>query len=288
VPFVRFNSEDIEEMRFTLEVSPDGSSRRLISRSRTVDFADIGAVWFRRQLQSSANWIAADDRSFAATELRHYLDSFVMQHSARWINSPAATFRAERKLFVLERARALGIRAPHTVATNDVESFRRRPAANWIVKPIYQGLHSSNGSLRALYTQRLSDFREVTDDEIGAVPCILQEEIIRGRDLRVTCVGPRTFGATVVADTIQQVDWRRPESNARFEPTKISDEISRWCHLLMEDLGLAYGAFDFIEDREGKSWFLEVNPAGEFAWLEVQLGLPIRDALIDVFEEQST
>ena len=55
----------------------------------------------------------------------------------------------------------------------------------------------------------------------------------------------------------------------------------------MDDLGLSYGAFDFIEDVHGQPWFLEVNPAGEFAWLEVQLGFPIRDAFISTFRQSS-
>ena len=50
----------------------------------------------------------------------------------------------------------------------------------------------------------------------------------------------------------------------------------------MDRLGLNYGACDFIVTPEGRHVFLEVNPAGEFFWLEKHPGLPIAGALADV------
>ncbi|MCA9643039.1 MAG: hypothetical protein KC492_20215, partial [Myxococcales bacterium] len=37
---------------------------------------------------------------------------------------------------------------------------------------------------------------------------------------------------------------------------------------LMEALGLRFGRLDFVLDKEGTLWFLEVNPNGQFAWLD--------------------
>jgi glutathione synthase/RimK-type ligase-like ATP-grasp enzyme len=283
VPFLRINSEDIGTMQFTFDVGEGSVIRRIRTATRDVDLRDVTAVWLRRQLQPSMAWIRTEDRAFATTELRHFLDSFLMLHRCNWVNSPESTQLGERKLYVLERAVALGLPVPRTIATNDPISFRERPLSTWVAKPIYQGIHAASGRLQALYTQRLSDFGPIEDEQIKALPCIFQEEVSRGRDLRLTFVGEHGFGASVIANTDTDVDWRRPESKARFEPYPIPASLARWCHLLMSDLGLTYGAFDFIEDRDGRPWFLEVNPAGEFAWLEVQLGLKIRDSLIDAF-----
>ena len=51
---------------------------------------------------------------------------------------------------------------------------------------------------------------------------------------------------------------------------------------LMRRLGLRYGAADVIRTPDGRYVFLEVNPAGEFAWIEAAAGLPISDAIADL------
>jgi D-alanine-D-alanine ligase-like ATP-grasp enzyme len=51
---------------------------------------------------------------------------------------------------------------------------------------------------------------------------------------------------------------------------------------LMDYFNLNYGAADFIVTPEGRHVFLEVNPAGEFFWLEHRPGLPISAAIADV------
>jgi hypothetical protein len=48
-------------------------------------------------------------------------------------------------------------------------------------------------------------------------------------------------------------------------------------------VGLLYGAFDFLRTPEGELVFLEINPTGEWAWLEDRLRFPMRDAFIQLF-----
>jgi hypothetical protein len=55
--------------------------------------------------------------------------------------------------------------------------------------------------------------------------------------------------------------------------------MEKRCLCLMETLGLAFGAIDLIVTPHGKYVFLEVNPAGQFLWLDSTLGLPLLDAL---------
>ena len=50
----------------------------------------------------------------------------------------------------------------------------------------------------------------------------------------------------------------------------------------MRRLGLLYGAIDLVETPDGRHVFLELNPSGEFFWLEQQPGLPISAALADI------
>jgi hypothetical protein len=50
----------------------------------------------------------------------------------------------------------------------------------------------------------------------------------------------------------------------------------------MDFFVLNYGAVDLIVTPDGRHVFLEVNPVGEFFWLERHPGLPVSDAIADV------
>lgn len=49
----------------------------------------------------------------------------------------------------------------------------------------------------------------------------------------------------------------------------------------MRKLNINYGAFDFIVDKNNEWFFLEVNPMGQWLWIEDLTGLQISDAICD-------
>ena len=52
-------------------------------------------------------------------------------------------------------------------------------------------------------------------------------------------------------------------------------------------LGLRFGAFDFLVCPDG--WvFLEVNPNGQWAWIETATGLPIASTIADALTAVET
>jgi glutathione synthase/RimK-type ligase-like ATP-grasp enzyme len=53
----------------------------------------------------------------------------------------------------------------------------------------------------------------------------------------------------------------------------------------MQRFGLNYGAMDVIVTPDGRYVFLEINPAGQYMWIESKLGLPITDALVELLSE---
>jgi hypothetical protein len=49
----------------------------------------------------------------------------------------------------------------------------------------------------------------------------------------------------------------------------------------MRRLGLHYGAVDMRRTEAGEHYFLEVNPAGQWHFVEHRTGLPISEAIAD-------
>src|SRR3546814_17005706 len=84
------------------------------------------------------------------------------------------------------------------------------------------------------------------------------------------------------------LDWRSCPNDLIYRPCTLPEPVVDNCKKLLKALDLVYGAFDFVQSLEGELFFLEVNPAGEWAWLVLELDLPLRDAFIYLFLLQHT
>lgn len=51
------------------------------------------------------------------------------------------------------------------------------------------------------------------------------------------------------------------------------------CLALTRKLNLQFGAIDFVETPTGEFIFLEINPNGQWAWIEEQTGMPISETI---------
>lgn len=58
--------------------------------------------------------------------------------------------------------------------------------------------------------------------------------------------------------------------------------VEKGIRALMARLGLVFGCLDFVVDQSGEHHYLEVNPTGQFGWLEGTVGVPITDALAEL------
>jgi len=59
-------------------------------------------------------------------------------------------------------------------------------------------------------------------------------------------------------------------------------EIERKLRRLVAAQGLNFGAIDMVLTPDGRYVFLELNPNGQFLWMEDLMGLPMSDAMCDL------
>ena len=111
-------------------------------------------------------------------------------------------------------------------------------------------------------------------------PVIFQEYVPAGIDLRVTVVGSAIFAAAIApAAGETRVDFRMRVGRSSMDSFVLPAEVAGQLRLLMERLGLVYGAIDLRISPQGDYFFLEVNTAGEFLFVEERTGLPITEAV---------
>jgi glutathione synthase/RimK-type ligase-like ATP-grasp enzyme len=115
---------------------------------------------------------------------------------------------------------------------------------------------------------------------------IFQELVPEATDVRVTVVGDRLFAAAIRPPPEgYALDYRMSLDRALFEATDLPAEVEESIRALMRRLGLVYGAIDLLRTADGEHVFLEINPAGEWRFVEERTGQPITDAMADVLVE---
>lgn len=187
-------------------------------------------------------------------------------------------------------ARASGFSVPDTLITDDPHAFRSfvadRPDLYFAVKPTagWAALRSSGEAVGA-YTIRLGR-KSALDvaDSVRYAPVILQPYVEKKFELRVTCVGSRIFACRIDSQEAVEttVDWRLyPEDPVGHSVYIVSGSLERRIAAFMQSSGLVYGAIDLIVTPDGDVVFLEVNPSGQYLWLEHLTGLKITRAIAD-------
>ncbi len=88
---------------------------------------------------------------------------------------------------------------------------------------------------------------------------------IAGTELTVTIDSPAGLG---------RVDSRL-DTTVDFAPHRLPASVSAALSTLMAELGLIFGVIDMRVGLDGEYYFLEVNPQGQFAYLEIKTGLPM-------------
>jgi len=138
---------------------------------------------------------------------------------------------------------------------------------------------------RLLFSRLIPDMHEFDDATLSAAPCILQAAVPKKADLRITVAGNRVFGTLLVSAPTSPpgiVDWRAlPSAEIGYSIHTVPAEIVGLCRRMMQILGLAFGAFDFALTTSDEYVFFEVNPSGQWGWLEHFTGQPITEAIVD-------
>lgn len=198
----------------------------------------------------------------------------------QWITDPRSLRRAELKLVQLRAAKRLGLPVPSTLVTNDSHEAVAFAEAipDLVAKPVRYGLVSSEPIPMVALTS-LVDAGML--QHLSGSPVVLQQRIRARQHLRVVTVGPRTFIAGLESEDL---DWRANlENHAGFRVRNddglegLADGARRLC----EELTLGFSSQDWIIDAEGKPWFLEANPNGQWLLMDDIQDGEITDSLVD-------
>lgn len=278
VPVFRCDAAEFPQeltLSATLEV---GWSGALDNGLRRLDLSNVRAVYYRRPEEFRLpDGMSEAGRQFAAAQSRAGFLGVVASLPCLWINHPARDQQANYKPWQLRVAQGLGLNPPRTIITNDPAAGRKFAAG--IDAPII------TKSLGAPVDTVIVDPVEF-DDSVRLCAHLFQEWIDKAHEVRLTVVGSRFFAVEIHAGSdAARVDWRTDYKSLTYKPTAVPGDVRERVNAFMHHFGLTFGAFDFIVTPEGAWRFLEVNPNGQWHWIEQETGVPIARSIAELLEK---
>jgi hypothetical protein len=251
---------------------------------------EVSSVWYRRFAPGHALPADMDMRAAAVGEAHAFLAGLIHVLPAFHLDAVRDVRRADNKPLQLKWAAEVGLHVPRTVVTNDEDTLRefaRECRRRFVAKTLSSFVVTNDeGDELAVYTRLVRDEDLQDLSGLRMSPMQFQELVPKAFDLRCTVVGCAVFTAALPAHELEGgcVDWR-VEGRARADAWRLHvlpSEVERAVLGLLDRFGLNYAAIDMILTPDGEYVFLEINPAGEFLWLDEIGPRPISDALAGV------
>jgi len=278
---VRLNTELAHEWRVTLD---PGESWTVQSDQRSLSSGDCAGVWWRRP-KSPDRPETVDPSSWEAVceQWRAFFAGLASVPDPRWVSSPFAIRSAENKASQLASAALAGLSVPRTIWTNAVPAARELLAElddQGVCKSVASAFWETDRVPYFVFARHVTSGDLPEPPQLALAPLAFQEMVVPKRDVRATVIGARVIGAVREPSMSEEpLDWRlAPEGSWRAH--RLPTSIAEACVRLASDMGLRFAGIDLALGKDGHYWFVELNPNGEWGWLQAA-GLPIAEALAD-------
>jgi hypothetical protein len=244
--------------------------------------ADV--VWYRRVVLPER----FDETSqFVRQETEGLLNSILLEYEeVRWVNHRSSLERAKPKLHQLNTAHRFGFRTPRSIVTNQEDAlllFFEEHHGQVVAKPIQTQVIISPMKELVVGTRRL--MREDLRSAVQFFPCFAQERLTLLYEMRVIAFRDQLYGfrltPTVSADDLKQLKL----SQITHEVCNLDPNTEGKIRKFMCHYGLEFGAFDFGVVDDDEPYFLELNPNGQWLWLQFMTGFDLQTPFINLLLE---
>ncbi|MFE7116815.1 ATP-grasp ribosomal peptide maturase [Streptomyces sp. NPDC057654] len=277
-------------LKLTLAASLSGNrwNGTLTGGRRALDLASVRSVYYRRPTRPEfPEGMSPEARKVAETEARRGFGGLLSALPCPWLPPPGKAADAEYKPLQLRVAAESGLSVPRTLITNDPEAargFADLIGGPLVYKPFFHVRGTLHGRPVAVYANVLGP-DDLPHPDIATTAHLFQEWVPKAHEVRMTVVGREIFAAEIHADSdAGHIDWRSDYAGHTYKVCEPPSDVAAGALRMLDSLGLPYGAFDFVVTPAGEWRFLEVNPSGQYGFVQQATGLPITAAICDYLE----
>ncbi len=281
--WIRINGESLPvNGSFEIELPSNGTPQIYYENSiDKLSLKDIKSVWNRRR--GAFKFSEKLDKKFIdfveSETLNVYQGLNQLLPDAKWMNPYWSDRHADNPLVQLSEAANCGLSIPHTIITQSkdkAKAFWELKKGQVITKSISnQALSSFNidGFLPTVSVEDLECISKVKES-----PTLLQEKVKKKTELRVVVVGTKIFAAAIDPTFVKSlpVDVREKDMTSYpYTNYALPSYLEKSILKFTSKLGLSYCSMDIIKSIENEYFFIDLNPGGQWAWIENLTGANI-------------
>jgi hypothetical protein len=260
---------------------------------------DFANIWYRRpEVLKADSEEESPESKYAIDEWTDAVEGFLAHIPAdKWVNHPVYNSQASKKLDQLSVANELGFQVPATLVTqdqSDLRQFFQKCGENIIIKPLSSGLlKGTSGEDSALiYTTFVGEKDLKNLEDLKDCPSFFQAFISKESDVRITVIDGSITAVRLSAkdsNGAQICDIRIDNMNGvDYEAIALPDDVEEKIRKLIHHYRLRFAAIDMAITTSGDWIFFEVNPNGQWAWLDIFGGQDIGSNFVKTFGGSSS
>ena len=268
------------------------SSKDLIytirDKNRIIALTPFWNIWNRRIMIPDRNKeMPKDLQDLVTDECEKTWDGLLMAHKGKVVNLPQNHFYANSKLDQIKFALENGMNTPDTIVTNnplDLRDFYDKHNGDICFKLQKGAVIRTPEGNKVVYTNKVTEEQMRNASLVSSHPSLFQEYIDKGFEIRIVATDKTATGIAIHSQDseISKIDYRRYDlENVRYNHMELPENVKSFCSNMLAHYRLHFGAFDFIYSKEGKYFFLELNPNGQWLWLEEQSGYNLTKEVAD-------
>ncbi|SHG33888.1 MvdC/MvdD family ATP grasp protein [Chryseobacterium vrystaatense] len=283
IPWFRLNSDRMNHFQ---KISVTENSFELTDEfGNTLRSEDIRGVWHRKAWGITIPEELDEDykKTFLTgySNLRYNL--ITVLEDIPWVNP----YENERKIdaskmLQLKLAKENNLTIPQTIFSNDEEkitTFFHQFCNGKAVAKLHSLTAKSMGGENLISTMIIEEDTLENLSDIAYCPMIFQPYVDKEYELRIVYIAGDFFTGKI--NNSENVDWRLAQGDYFWSAYELPQNVKTGLASMMEQMGLYIGAIDMIKGKDGKYYFLEVNPQGEWGMLQKELGSPIAEKIAD-------
>lgn len=288
--YFRLNTDFfITDYDFSFELSNDEVDKWTIKNkvnNKQISNDNISGIWYRRPElpQLVIKTSNSSVNRALMIEAKNYYENILRTINTNWVSHPDNIRVAENKILQLSIAKKLGFLIPDTLLSNVELNASLFCNKHSIIstKPLRNGSYTTDESHYILYNKILDNDDLLHLGLLSNYPAVFQKYIPKIYEIRVIIVHRKVFAVKIDSQLTSRTseDWRVDNChNVKYEEIQLPPKISKQCVSIVEHFGLNFSSMDLILNDDGNYYFLDLNPNGQWGWLDIELELGIAEAL---------